>query len=91
MSAKKKFKDTQKQGKKGSLFTGNPMANRNSSVLARVLKMKIRREGGLKDGLDDGARPDEAFAVGDAKLDHGRKKGATNALTFHTFGKDEEE
>ena len=91
MSARPKPKDKRKRGKKGSVFTENPLANRNPSVIARVLKMKIRREGGLKDGLDDASRPVETFAKGEAKLDHGRKAGATNALTFHTFGKDEEE
>jgi hypothetical protein len=79
---------TQQERRGKSTFAGNPFANRKSPILARVLLKKLRREGGLKDGLEAEARPGEQFNVGPAAVDHGKPSGAGNALTFHNWSGD---
>ncbi len=76
----------EQQTQKGkSVFAGNPFANRKSNILLNVLKKKLRRERGLKDGLVTEERPGEQFQVGPAVVDHGKPAGAGNALTFHNW------
>ena len=76
---------TQQQQRGKSTFAGNPFANRKSPVLLRVLMKKLRRERGLKDGLETEAKPGEQFNVGPAAVDHGKAAGASNALMFHNW------